>query len=294
MVVRRTIGLAVLAMALSTSSAAETPQSLQLGVGAALEGEAKTAGKRQVFVPAAAEGDYVKGKLRVTAGRFDLDIVDADGRHLRRLAENAGGLAEFQFVAGGSGERLVVTGRERGVYTLTIDRIVAREDQRPSSPTYLSPVITGMAAAVAAGRATDDFWAMIEAKGTPLVEEGEGGRKIVTFLGRGAKRNIRLFGAPSGDHEELQRLAGSDIWSRASMFPPARVCPTNWPSTCRTCRARRATDASRSSRPPRQIRSTAISGRPKRATPTIRRACWNSPPPRRSPGSRKRAALRAF
>ena len=56
-------------------------------------------------------------------------------------------------------------------------------------------------------------------QGTPLVEEGREGHKIVTFLGCGATRNIRLFGAPSGDHEELQRLGASDIWFKSFEVP---------------------------------------------------------------------------
>lgn len=218
---RRMIGPGMLALALSMTPvpAAETSQASALRAGETVEASAVAAGEARVFDPAAAAGTYVKGALRVTAGRFDLDLVDAAGGHLRRLAEGAGGLAEFQFVAGAEGERLVVTGREPGGYGLTLERRVAREEQLPPPPAYLSPIVAEAAADVAAGRPTDAFWAMVEARGTPLVEDGGEGRRIVTFLGRGAKRNIRLFGAPSGDHEELQRLAGSDIWFRSFEVP---------------------------------------------------------------------------
>lgn len=214
----RAIGLGLLALVLSMTPvpAAETPQALMLRAGETVE--AKVGEQRRLY-PAAAEGTYVKGALRVAAGRFDLDLVDADGKHLRRLADATGGLAEFQFVAEATDEQLVVTAREAGSYTLSVERQVAREEQLPPSPTYLSPVIAEMAAALAAGKTTEAFWAMVEARGTPLVEDGGEGRKIVTFLGRGAKRNIRLFGAPSGDHEELQKLAGSDIWYKSFDVP---------------------------------------------------------------------------
>lgn len=221
MVVHKTIGLGVLAMLLSMTSvpAAETLQASVLAVGAAVDGHADVPDARQLFDPAAAVGAYVKGQLRVTAGRFDLDLLDASGHHLRRLADGARGLVEFQFVTAASGERLIVTGREPGSYSLAIDRLVDRVDQMPPEPTYLSPAVTEVAEAVAAGMPTDRFWAMVEGRGTPLVEDGEVGRKIVTFLGRGAKRNIRLFGAPSGDHEELQQLGASDIWFKSFEVP---------------------------------------------------------------------------
>lgn len=218
---RRTIGLGFLAMVLSMTPvpAAQTPRALPLAAGAAAEGTAKAAGARQVFDPQAAAGDYLKGRLRVAAGRFDLDLVDAAGRHLRRLAAAAGGVAEFQFVANAPGDRLVVTAKTPGSYALAVERKVAAADQRPPPPEFLSPVMARAAADLAAGKTTDAFWAMAAAQGTPLVEDGGEGHKIVTFLGRGARRNIRLFGAPSGDHEELQRLGASDIWFRSFEVP---------------------------------------------------------------------------
>lgn len=217
----KTFGLGILAMALSMTSvpAAETPQALPLAVDAAVEGKAEAAGTRQAFDPQAAAGDYLNGRLRVTAGRFDLDLVDAAGRHLRRLAEGAGGVSEFQFVAERPDDRLVVHAREPGVYALAIERKVMAADQLPPQPDYLSPLIAGVAADLAAGKSTDDFWTTVSTRGTPLVEEGREGHRIVTFLGRGAKRNIRLFGAPSGDHEELQRLGASDIWFKSFEVP---------------------------------------------------------------------------
>lgn len=218
---RRHIGFGVLAVMISMTGglAAETPQALPLPAGQVIEEKAEAAGAKQAFDPQAVSGDYVKGELRVAAGRFDLDLVDGEGRHLRRLVAGAGGVAEFQFVAGAPSERLVVTAEEKGAYALSVARKVIVADQRPPPADYLSSAIAEAAAAIAAGETTDAFWAMVEARGTPLVEDGRDGRKIVTFLGRGAKRNIRLFGAPSGDHEELQRLAGSDIWFRSFEVP---------------------------------------------------------------------------
>ncbi|MFT4158605.1 alpha/beta hydrolase-fold protein [Shinella sp.] len=217
----KTFGLGILAMVLSMTSvpAAERPPALPLAVDAAVEGKAEAAGTRQAFDSQAAAGDYLKGRLRVTAGRFDLDLVDAAGRHLRRLAEGARGVSEFQFVAERPDDQFVVHAWEPGVYTLAIEHKVMAADQLPPQPDYLSPLIAGVAADLAAGKSTDDFWTMVSTRGTPLVEEGREGHKIVTFLGRGAKRNIRLFGAPSGDHEELQRLGASDIWFKSFEVP---------------------------------------------------------------------------
>jgi len=221
MVRLRTIGLGLLAMGLSMTPVpeAETPQAVPLAANGEAQGAATAAGARQAFDPQASAGDYLKGRLRVTAGRFGLDLVDAEGRHLRRLAEGAGGVADFQFVAERPDDRLVVSAQAPGAYALAIERKVAAADQLPPPPDYLSPTIADMAAALAAGQSADAFWAMVASRGTPLVEDGREGHRIVTFLGRGAERNIRLFGAPSGDHEELQRLGASDIWFRSFEVP---------------------------------------------------------------------------
>ena len=224
---RRLVGSGVLAVMLSMTPvpAAEAPQALPLPVGQTVTSQTVTGetvesrAGTQAFDPQTMAGDYVKGRLGVSVGRVHLDLVDASGQHLRRLAESAGGGAEFQFVAGGAGERLVVTAEIDGAYALVVERKVALADQRLPSADYLSPAIADIAASVAAGGTSHAFWAMVEKEGTPLVEPGREGHKVVTFLGRGAKRNIRLFGAPSGDHEELQRLAGSDIWFRSFEVP---------------------------------------------------------------------------
>ncbi len=212
---RTGIATAIVMLAMAGAVRAEAPSPLVPGQEIAGHAEA-----RRLFDPQAMPGDYIKGRINVGEGRFDLDLVDGQGRHVRRLAEDATGVAEFQFVAGSAGERLAVTaGQAAGLYRLLIDRRITVAEQQAPPPAYLSPEIARMAASLARGETTDAFWKRIEERGTPLVEDGPDGTVIVTFLGRGAQRNIRLFGAPSGDHEELQRLDGSDIWFRSFAVP---------------------------------------------------------------------------
>ncbi|MBB5041486.1 hypothetical protein [Shinella fusca] len=75
MVRLKIIGLGLLAMGLSMTPmpAAETPQAVPLAANGEAQGAATAAGARQAFDPQASAGDYLKGRLRVTAGRFDLD-----------------------------------------------------------------------------------------------------------------------------------------------------------------------------------------------------------------------------
>ena len=64
------------------------------------------------------------------------------------------------------------------------------------------------------------FWEKRRQEGTPLIEAGSAeGYRLVTFLWRGAEQNVTLWGAPSGDHEPLQRLPDTDIWFKTFELP---------------------------------------------------------------------------
>lgn len=181
--------------------------------------QALAAGEAAWFERPSAIGDYLRGTARATVGHFDLDLVAADGAHIRRLATDTAGPTEFHLVAESEGLRFKATARQPGtVVDLVIGRQVPRSGQVASS-TYLSPRIAALATHVAAGGDTGEFWTEVTRQGTPLVEPAGAGRAIVTFLARGAERNVRLFGAPSGDHEELARLGTSDTWFRSFDVP---------------------------------------------------------------------------
>ncbi|MCG9536554.1 MULTISPECIES: alpha/beta hydrolase-fold protein [Providencia] len=66
---------------------------------------------------------------------------------------------------------------------------------------------------------TSAFWQAVAAQGTPLVEVFSNRQKRVTFLWRGAKANAYILGAPSGNHERMAHLAGTDIWYRSFIIP---------------------------------------------------------------------------
>jgi enterochelin esterase family protein len=164
--------------------------------------------------------DYIKGAIDAGRGRLNLDIVQEDGAHVRRLLDNISGRAEFQFVAGEPGWLLKVSGPDEAQgFEVTLLQQVSLVDQVPPAEEFLSPTIAAVAQEIAKGGSSTPFWAMVEAEGTPLIEPGPDGQVIATFLWRGAKRNVRLFGGPSGDHENLQRIGGSDIWFKSYALP---------------------------------------------------------------------------
>ena len=67
------------------------------------------------------------------------------------------------------------------------------------------------------GSDTSAFW--LEATETPLTENYDAHHKRVTFLWRGAKANAYILGAPSGQHDPMAQLNGTDIWFRSYIVP---------------------------------------------------------------------------
>lgn len=180
--------------------------------------------KTEFFDFAAREGDFVRGRVETTSGSLWLDLVDATGAHVRRLALSGERIREFMFIVGSDGERLRLGTNEPAQghqdYALTITKIVGRTGQTPPQPTFLSQRMSRLAESLATGGATDGFWGEVAQGGSPLVEPGNHpGRRIVTFLWRGAKRNARLFGAPSNDHDWMERLGESDVWFKSYDVP---------------------------------------------------------------------------
>ena len=64
--------------------------------------------------------------------------------------------------------------------------------------------------------ATQNFWEQMALQQTPLVEDiGLENERLVTFVYQGARSNVYLLGAPSGEHDALYRLGKSDVWYRS-------------------------------------------------------------------------------
>jgi len=171
------------------------------------------------FDPQAGTGDYIAGLLNAgPKGEATLDLVDAKGIRLRRLVASSRGPNAFHFVADRPGLLLKVTTTRPMKGTIAVTRHAASRSAPPEPP--LSPAIAELTRTLAAGGSAESFWKNVVRVGTPLVEPGPDGQMVLTFLMRGARRNVRIFGSPSGDHDDMQRLPGTDIWYRSYLVPP--------------------------------------------------------------------------
>lgn len=160
-------------------------------------------------------GDLVQGKV---VGDVSLRLLDARGNPLRLLVDGADMSRDFMFVAREDGQYLLraeqLATRPQAEFTLTLSQVLALSVQQRAPTTLLSPALRQLAEQLKQGATTQAFWKDREQQGTPLVEAlaDSPNERLVTFLWRGARQNVRLFGSPSGGHDALQRLGDSDVW----------------------------------------------------------------------------------
>ncbi|QNP58008.1 enterochelin esterase [Paenacidovorax monticola] len=203
------------ALALPGAAAADPP----LAAGASLQGRLAPgqALRWGVQVPA---GHVVQGDFDGPAST--LDLLGADGRHLRRLAGADNGPQGFTWQVQAAQQLQVQAGPQGGAYALHLRRALPpAAGEAPGTPRPESPRLQALVQTLAAGGGTEDFWQERARQGSPLVEPLSEHESLVTFLWRGTPetRSVRLFGSPSGNHDPLQRLGGSDVWWTSFRMP---------------------------------------------------------------------------
>ena len=171
-------------------------------------------------------------QLRFAGAGLHLDLRDAQGQHIRRLAEDGRGVQTAMWRSlGAQQEQLWVVPAEKNLaaapFSLQVLNTwqVQGEEQPKPEDTPMGPRLKKLQQALVQGQSTDAFWQQVQQQGTPLVEPWEGGQLLVTFLWHDqGNHNVRLFGSPSGDHNPLRKLGGSDVWwTSVVMDPRARL-----------------------------------------------------------------------
>lgn len=214
----------------SIELAVRTPLQLQLQPGQVQ--------RLQLDVPA---GAVVRGSLQALG--VALDVETPAGRHLRRLTQGAGVDHSFTWQSrGGAQERLVLRAQDMpgyvadgepgsdglpapqpGAVRLNIEQLLpalAEAEQQPVPEQELrSPKLKALQAWLERGGNTSAFWRDMARHGSPLVEPWDANHQLVSFVWRGARQSVRLFGSPSGNHDPLQRLGHSDVWWTSFVMP---------------------------------------------------------------------------
>lgn len=196
-----------------------------LGLDRPVSGEFTEAGAGITYPLDIKPGDYVQGVLMSGEASFDLWLVNAEGKNVRRLLDNSRGRRVFRFVAAEGDAALRLGNHHPGVYSLSLSRrLPAAEQAQAPSAKPQSQIIQEVARKLGQGESSDAFWAEVEKDGLPLIEPlppAEDGTEqvLMTFLVRGARSNAMLLGAPTNDHEKLIRLGESNIWYRSFAIP---------------------------------------------------------------------------
>lgn len=169
---------------------------------------------------AADSGASVRGWVDGPGSR--LALREADGNVLRELSDGRPGLRSFAFPARGSLPLVLeLSARAGGVHRLGLEAVVPSAPPSGPEPPR-SPALRALSERPNDGRILDSFWLDVARRGTPLIEAVEGlgpGEKLATFLWRGDNASVTLFSAPSGDHEPMRRLPGSDVWYWSAPVP---------------------------------------------------------------------------
>ncbi len=176
------------------------------------------------------QGDYIRGQLNSDQPLADARFVAPDGSRFKQLTFLPERSVFFQLVAETNGRyQLQVTADNAARVVLNVVSAVSLSQQTSNDQKALqSPMLSELQHQLQ--QASDDkakqalverFWQKMSKQGTPLVESyaKKDDHSLVTFLWRGAKNNVRLFGSPIGDHDYLTQLAGTDIWYKSYPLP---------------------------------------------------------------------------
>ncbi|NEN75790.1 DUF3327 domain-containing protein [Pelistega sp. NLN82] len=167
------------------------------------------------------EGDFVKGEF-ISHQEADLYIQFPD-KTTRLLAKNVQGEKIFLFKSEQQGEANFIaykTGTSELIdnFTLNITQQIPLNDQKrlKKEEVFTHPLLQNIKGIQ---KDTSVFWQRIKEVGTPLIEKIDEQKSKVTFLYRGAKQNVKLFSDIAYTHDDMQQIAGTDIWYRSYILP---------------------------------------------------------------------------
>ena len=190
------------------------PSSLQ----GELQGKFDASGEVCFDLPTLGE-NYVSATI---SGVTDARLLDANNRRLRTLLVGGppDGEQTLLFSLPANQPSALVLHGEEGAnwhFRWRMKETTALAKTQMLDP--VSPRLQQLSRELAAGGSTVDFWQEREREGTPMVEPVDADHKRVTFLWRGASRNVFILGSPAGDHDPLFRLGHSDVWFRSYVVP---------------------------------------------------------------------------
>lgn len=175
--------------------------------------------KRPLFIPITLNEDvYFRGEMTAQSPLLKVELVSANGKTIRMLGGNSQSI-ELMLLPEHSGEyQLKVSSQVKNQITLNWHKTVTQPAEHDKAKLQ-SAQLEAVRNAKNLSKAVGAFWQHVEKNGAPLVEYQKHNEALVTFVWRGAKRNVMLFGAPFGSHQALTNLPNTDIWYKSYLLP---------------------------------------------------------------------------
>lgn len=170
------------------------------------------------------QNDFVQGKLiQLAAQPLSLSITFPD-KSSRQLVQNVFGEQEFMFKSEQTGTAIFSifsNGQQvsNDDFKLKIERHLPAHQQIAKMPIENAQLATLQQQIQQNPKhktaLIDTFWRKAEQEGTPLIEKLDERQSRITFLWRGAKQNVRIWGGVSTNHDFMEQFEQSDLWYKS-------------------------------------------------------------------------------
>ncbi|RVU82858.1 DUF3327 domain-containing protein [Leucothrix sargassi] len=169
------------------------------------------------------KGAYLNGYLQGNTS-FKASIQSKQGLIYRHFILPGKSDARVFFVAPTSGQyQLNILANEQPLdVAISLKNMPLQAQYSDPKPPISSPAIQSAARDMKSGVSHTEIWNQLVKKGTPLVEATDTSKpneRLVTYLWKGAKRQVRILDPLGREHDEMYRLGTSDIWYRSYHLP---------------------------------------------------------------------------
>lgn len=173
--------------------------------------------------------DFVQGKLtQLSEQPLSLSIIFPD-RSSRLLAQNVFGEQGFMFKSEHNGiAAFSISSNGQNVsdndFKLVIEQHIPLSAQIAKPKTIENNQLAKLSVQIAKNPEKQtaligDFWDKVKQVSTPLIEALDEQQSRITFLWRGAKQNVRIWGGVTTDHDFMERFGQTDLWYKSYVVP---------------------------------------------------------------------------
>lgn len=160
------------------------------------------------------KGSYINAVV-TAENKTDVSLIDQQSNPIRKVLDKNAKQARLHFIADYDHPKMIYSG---SVPEIKINRIVSKAEQDNYIKQTDSKLINQAFSMLKSGVSTEDIWNKLIKNGSPLIEQVDD-ETLITFIYKGAKNNVLIFGAPASNHGWMERLQQSNIWYKSYKVP---------------------------------------------------------------------------